>query len=320
MKKTALFRSSIVLCSALAAITLSIPNLTYAVDREEFTKEYGQEYEKLLRDDPELAKAFKEEVSKAVETKEVSLERRDTPEAGGEGKKEFKEPGEGRMQDRGGDFDLSKPEDKTKALERLDKDAEHLKAAGLKEEDIKGIKEAISRGDNQAADKIFERAGVDAGPGREGPEGRMVRDFERGGPPEKGGREFNKEDMADHFREEMGREPTENEKQMMDKEFERPENERMRPEFDHERPDFERGRPEFDRDRPGMEHDRPEFEREKGEFDRERPEFDRERADRERPEFDRKRPDRERPEYEQREGPQPPKEPEGPPPPPPPEH
>jgi len=162
------------------------------------------------------------------------------------------------------DFDLAKPEERAKALERLDKDTEFLKAGGLSDDDLKTLKDAIARGDGDAADRIFEKMGPPEFEGR-GPGDRGPGDFERYGPPEgterygpEGGREFTKEDMLEHFKEEMGREPTAQEREMMEREFERYGPEFDRPEF--ERPEFERmGREPTEQEREMMEREYERF-------------------------------------------------------------
>ncbi len=305
-----------ILSCSLMVLTLGWVSTTYAVDKAELKDEVEKTYQELKNIDPEAAQEFVREYRDAVKNGEISVERADAEKVkemgekgatGGEERfsdaeqskmkaefdalaKEGKTPQEAEkiMREKYGepergnlpDFDLAKPEERTMALERLDKDSAFLKERGLNDDDLKAVKDAISRGDGDAADKIFDKMGPEF-------EGRGPSEFERGGPPEgmerfgPEGREMSKEDMVEHFREGMGREPTDQEKEMMEKgEFDRP---------DFDRPEFE------ERFKEEMGRETNEFEREmmeRGEFDR--PEFD--RPEFERPEFE--RPEFEKPEFE----------------------
>lgn len=270
--------------------SILIDSIVYALDEAELKGEVEKTYQELKTTDPEAAQEFIREYREAVKSGEITVEKTDVERAKegaveGEGRfseaenskmktefdtlvKEGKTPQEAEkiMREKYGepegqqDFDLSKPEDRVKALENLDKDSAFLKEKGLSDDDISQLKDAIARGDEGAEifDKL-DKMGLD-----HPEEGRGPGDFERMGPPEgmerfgSEGQEISKEEMTERFREEMGREPTESERGMMEKgEFDRPE-------FD--RPEFERAefdRPEFER----PEFERPEYERPEREFD-----------------------------------------------------
>lgn len=343
-------KGSFKLCLVIGLILVS--SMAYAVEDAELKSELEKAYQELKATDPEVAQEFVREYQEAVKSGEIAVERADTEAIKESGEKGFVE-GEGRhteadsrkmetefnallkegknpqeaekiMREKygepergpGPDFDLSKPEERAKALERFDKDSEHLKAAGLSDDDLKSLKDAIARGDGDAADRIFEKVGppdmegrgpgdferfgraplgdehvgpggFDRGPQFE-PGDAAAKDWvapqegsERYGRPEGGehygpesGREydkFSKDDMFERVTREMGREPTAQEKEMMERDFERygegPSNEYHGPEDRAELERYGPERPEFDR----PEFDRPEFER--PEF--ERPEYER---------------------------------------------
>lgn len=301
--KTSMFKLLSVLICLLMGLTLLNP-LVYAAEESELKDELEKAYQELQATDPEAAEEFIREYREAVKSGEITLERpsreavKERKEQGGaEGERRYNEADSRKMEgefnallkegktpqeaekmmrekygERDGqqgppDFDLSKPEERAMALERLDKDSAFLKERGLSDDDLSQLKDAIARGDKDAEifDKMDEMGLGPPDPGDErifgperfGPE-RFGPEMERFGPPEgmerfgppegmerygpEGGREFSKEDMMEHFKEEMGREPNEWEREMMEKaEFDRPDFDR--PEFD--RPEFER--PDFDR-------------------------------------------------------------------------
>lgn len=197
-----------------------LDSLVYAVDEAELKSEAEKAYQELRATDPEAAQEFIREYREAVKSGEITLEKADT-----ESGKEIGERGVGEGERRYSEADSRKMENEFNTL---------LKEGKTPQEAEKMMREKYSEG---------------AGP--RPPEG-----MERYGP--EGGREFemSKEEMAEHFREEMGREPNEFEKEMMERgEFERPEFDRPefeRPEF--ERPEFER--PEIEREWAGDRYDK----------------------------------------------------------------
>jgi len=66
----------LLLCVTVISL-FTLTALSYAVDREEFNKEYKEAYQELLKEDPELAETFREEVGEAVRSGEVTLDKAD---------------------------------------------------------------------------------------------------------------------------------------------------------------------------------------------------------------------------------------------------
>lgn len=187
-----------------------LDSLVYAVDEAELKSEAEKAYQELKATDPEAAQEFIREYREAVKSGEVTLEKADT-ESGkeigergvGEGERRYSEADSRKMENefntllkegktpqeaekmmrekygegespRPPDFDLSKPEDRAKALENLDKDSAFLKEKGLSDNDISQLKDAIARGDEDA--EIFDKMdkmdlGSPEGMERYGPEG-----------------------------------------------------------------------------------------------------------------------------------------------------
>lgn len=310
MRKIKRFGFLVLFLVITGAVLVISANVAFALEKDD-VEQLREEIDKLAKEDPELARAVREEFREAVDKGEIDMPERGEFDRGNnrdrgpdpkEAEKEFQELiSSGKTPDDAekimrekygdpGDFDrpdIRTPEGKAEALERLSGEKDNLLKEGFSEQEVKEIEDKISKGEDPR--EIFERHGdfeggpgeFDRGPGdfEKGPGG-----FDRGGPE----RELTKEEMDKEFAREMGREPTEQEREMMERgDFERPDREMM------EKEGFERGDREMT-EREGFE--REGFEREG---------FEREVQDRER-------------EERYRENEPPPRE-DGPPPPPPPE-
>jgi hypothetical protein len=275
------------------SLVLGIGADTASALEENEVEKLEAEIDKIEMEDPELAKALREEFRESVARGEIDMPEkgeydRGRPREGGpdmEGmEKEFQdliksgknpEEAEKIMREKYGgpdDFekpDLSTAEGKAEALEKLSEGREFLLKDGFTEQEIKEIEEKISRGEDPR--EIFERHGdFEAGPHDfdRGP-GDFDRAFDRGGPE----RELTKEEMEREFMREMGREPTEQEREMMERgDFEREGFEREMMEREgFEREGFEREmmEREFEKEREGFEREREGFEREREQRERE---------------------------------------------------
>ncbi len=284
------------------AVLFISANVIFALEKDD-VEQLREEIDKLAKEDPELARAVREEFREAVDNGEIDMPERGEFDRGRnrdagpdpeEAEKEFQdlvssgktpEDAEKIMREKYGDPegfdrpDIRTSEGKAEALEKLSEEKDNLLKEGFSEQEIKEIEDKISKGEDPR--EVFERHGdFEGGPG----------DFERGhGGFDRGGpeREWTKEEMDKEFAREMGREPTEQEREMMERgDFERGDREMM------EKEGFERGDREM-MEREGFERG----EREMAERD------DRERMERE---FDREREERYR-----EDGPPPPPPPEG---------
>ena len=295
------------------AVLVISANVVFALEKDD-VEQLREEIDRLAKEDPELARAVREEFREAVDNGEIDMPERGEFDRGrnrdagpdpDEAEKEFQdlissgktlEDAEKIMREKYGDPegfdrpDIRTPEGKAEALERLSGEKDNLLKEGFSEQEIKEIEDKISKGEDPR--EIFEKHGdfeggpgeFDRGPGdfERGPGG-----FDRGGPE----REWTKEEMEKEFAREMGREPTEQEREMMERgDFDRPDREMMEKEG-FEREGFEREMME----REGFERDG--FEREG---------FEREEKDREG--FEREERDREREERYREDGPPPPEE------------
>lgn len=288
-------------------------NLAFALEKDD-VEQLREEIDKLAKEDPELARAVREEFRDAVDKGEIDMPERGEFDRGhnrdrgpdpDKAEKEFQdlvrtgktpEDAEKIMREKYGGPegfdrpDMRTPEGKAEALEKLSGEKDNLLKEGFSEQEIKEIGDKISKGEDPR--EIFERhGGFEGGPGEFD---RGSGDFEKGpGGFDRGGleRELSKEEMEKEFAREMGREPTEQEREMMERgDFDRPDREMM------EKEGFERGDREM-MDREGFERDG--FEREG---------FEREEKDREG--FEREERDREREERYKEDGPPPPPPPE----------
>jgi len=249
-------------------------DIAFALEKDE-AEQLKEEIDKLAKEDPELAKAVREEYKEAVAKGEIDMpdrgetdgrQHRDTGPDPEKAEKEFQdllksgktpEDAEKIMREKYGGPegfdrpDMKTPEGKAEALERLSGEKDNLLKEGFSEQEIKEIEDKISKGEDPR--EIFEKHGdFEGGPGG----------FDRGGPE----RELTKEEMEKEFAREMGREPTEQEREMMERgDFERSDREMM------EKEGFERGDREmmekegFERDgfeREGFEREEPDRERE----------------------------------------------------------
>ena len=199
----------------------------YALEKEE-AEQLQAEIARIENEDPELARAMKEELKEAVAKGEIELPAREDGDRGRQGgreqdrdkmEKEFLEliksgklpkDAERIMHEKyggppEGDFDkpdLRTPEGKAEALERFSGEKENLLKEGFTKEEIAEIEEKIKAGEDPR--EIFERHDFEKGPG----------DFDRGPRDfERGGREMSEKEMR-----EMGREPTDKEREMMERE------------------------------------------------------------------------------------------------------
>lgn len=310
IKKFGFLALFLVMGIALAIST----DMAFALEKDD-VEQLKEEIDKIAKEDPELARAVREEFREAVAKGEIDMPERGEFDRGNnrdrgpdpkEAEKEFQELiSSGKTPDDAekimrekygdpGDFDrpdIRTPEGKAEALERLSEEKEFLLKDGFTEQEIKEIEDKISKGEDPR--EIFEKHGdFEGGPGEfdRGPGDfeRGLGGFDRGGPE----REWTKEEMEKEFAREMGREPTEQEREMMERgDFDRPDREMMEKEG-FEREGFERGDREM-MEREGFERDG--FEREG---------FEREEKDREG--FEREERDREREERYREDGPPPP--------------
>lgn len=271
-------------------------NMAFALEKDD-VEQIREEIDRLAKEDPELARAVREEFRDAVDKGEIDMPERGEFDRGHnrdrgpdpkEAEKEFQDlvnsgktpdDAEKIMREKYGDPegfdrpDIRTPEGKAEALERLSGEKDNLLKEGFSEQEVKEIEDKISKGEDPR--EIFERHG-----GSEGGPGEFDRghgDFERGpGGFDRSGpeREWTKEEMDKEFAREMGREPTEQEREMMERgDFERPDREMMEKEG-FEREGFEREMMEregFERGEREM-AERDDRERMEKEFDREREE------------------------------------------------
>ncbi|MEK7868494.1 MAG: hypothetical protein AAB157_03850, partial [Candidatus Omnitrophota bacterium] len=221
IKKFGFLALFLVITGAVLVISAGV---TFALEKDD-VEQLREEIDKLAKEDPELARAVREEFRDAVDNGEIDMPERGEFDRGHnrdrgpdpkEAEKEFQDlvnsgktpdDAEKIMREKYGDPegfdrpDIRTPEGKAEALERLSGEKDNLLKEGFSEQEIKEIEDKISKGEDPR--EIFEKHGdFEGGPGdfERGPGG-----FDRGGPE----REWTKEEMEKEFAREMGREPTE---------------------------------------------------------------------------------------------------------------
>ena len=167
MKKEGMCKLSGIVLSLTVISLFGVYSLAYAVDKEEFTSEFTEAYQELLKTDPEVAAAFKAETTEALRRGDLEL-----TSAGGETAETATKDVLKEIKDTVSKGDYAKAEAKqAEALEALTVEKDKLLKAGLTEADVKSLESAMKEGNWQEADKLFEKVSGDwfEGKGEFGP-------------------------------------------------------------------------------------------------------------------------------------------------------